>query len=315
MKKKVKKYLQERTHKIANYIPPMLAKETEKPFNDKNWLYEIKWDGYRAIAELEGKNVKLYSRNGNSFNKSYPLLVDALSKMNVDAVLDGEIVVMDKDGIPSFQLLQDYTGDLPLIYHVFDLLYVDHKNICEYPLLQRKNWLKALLVNNDFIKYSDHVKTEGIEFYKLAIEQKLEGIMAKQMHSKYFPGIRTSNWLKIKHHKTMEAIIAGFTSPLGSRQHFGSLVLALRVGNKLKHIGQTGTGFNQKTLTKIMTLLKPLIIPRAAFLKANKPDIPYTPVKPILICEVKFTEITKEGKLRHPVFLHLRDDKKAKDII
>ncbi len=113
VKKNVRKYLRARTHKIANYIPPMLAKETQKPFNDKNWLYEIKWDGYRAIAEVKGKNVKLYSRNGNSFNKAYPLLVDELAKMNIDAVLDGEIVVMDPNGIPSFQLLQDYNSDLP----------------------------------------------------------------------------------------------------------------------------------------------------------------------------------------------------------
>ncbi len=138
--------------------------------------------------------------------------------------------------------------------------------------------------------------------------------MAKQIDSKYFPGIRTSNWLKIKHHKTMEAIIAGFTAPLGSRQHFGSLVLAVRVGNKLKHIGQTGTGFNSKMLNKISELLKPILIQKTSFLKAKKPDIPYTPVKPILVCEVKFTEITKDGKLRHPVFLRLRTDKKAKDV-
>lgn len=292
----------------------MLAKEIESPFNGKDWIYEIKWDGYRAIAEVNGTNVKLYSRNGNTFNNSYPAIVDALAKMKIDAVLDGEIVALDKNGAPSFQLLQHYNYDHPLIYYVFDILYINNKKITSLPLLERKKQLKKLLKKSDFVKYSDHIAEKGIEFFKQARKHDLEGIMAKRADSKYLPGIRTSDWLKIKNHKTMEAIIAGFTAPEGSRQHFGSLVLAVRDGNKLKYIGQTGTGFNEQTLKEINLLLDPLIIKKSPFDDPQKMDLSFTPVKPILVCEVKFTEVTKDGKLRHPVFLHIRDDKKAKDV-
>lgn len=292
----------------------MLAKEVDTPFNDKNWIYEIKWDGYRAIAEVDGSNVKLYSRNGNSFNNSYPTLIDALVKMKINAVLDGEIVALDENGVPSFQLLQDYNYNTTLIYYVFDALYLNNKNLCSLPLLDRKKQLKKILKKSDDIKYSDHIKEKGIEFYNLVGKQNLEGLIAKRADSEYFPGVRSSNWLKIKHHKTQEAIIAGFTSPNGSRLNFGSLVLAIRKGNKLKYIGQTGTGFNSNNLKEIYGLLKPLITNKTPFNVSEKINIPFTPVKPLLVCEVKFTEITNDGKLRHPVFLRLRDDKKAKDV-
>jgi bifunctional non-homologous end joining protein LigD len=292
----------------------MLAKETESPFNKKDWLYEIKWDGYRAIAEIKDDNVKLYSRNGTSFNNSYPIIVDALIKMKINAVIDGEIVALDKNGLPSFQLLQSYNYDSPIIYYVFDVLYINNKKICSLTLLERKQQLKKLLKKSAVIKYSDHIKEKGIELYKLAGKQNIEGIMAKQADSEYFSGIRTANWLKIKHHKSQEAIIVGFTAPKGSRMYFGSLVLAVRKGNKLKYIGQTGTGFNSKTLKEIYELLKPLVTKKSSFEEGTKIDIAFTPIKPELVCEVKYSEITLDGKLRHPVFLHLRQDKKIKDV-
>ncbi len=292
----------------------MLAKEAEKPFNDKDWVYEIKWDVYRAIAEVEGDSVTLYSGNGNSYNNSYPIIIEELAKMKIDAVLDGEIVALDKNGIPSFQLLQNYNYDHPLIYYVFDVLYINKKNICSLPLLERKNRLKKLLKKSNFIKYTDHIKEKGIEFYELAVKNNLEGIIAKKADSKYFSGVRTSNWLKIKHHKTLEAIIVGFTAPAGSRLYFGSLVLAVRKGNKLKYIGQTGTGFNSKMLKKMNELMKPLITKEFPFDESLQMNLTFIPIKPILVCEVKFSEITEDGKLRHPVFLRLRDDKTAKDV-
>jgi bifunctional non-homologous end joining protein LigD len=292
----------------------MLAKETKVPFNNKDWIYEMKWDGYRAIAEVDHNSVKLYSRNGNTFNNSYPAIIDALIKLKINAVLDGEVVALDENGIPSFQLLQDYNYNHPLIYYVFDVLYIDKKNICSLPLLERKKQLKNLLKKNDFIKYSDHIEEKGIEFYKLTKKHNLEGIMAKQIYSEYLPGARTSNWLKIKHHKTQEAIIAGFTAPAGSRLYFGSLVLAVRKGNELKYIGQTGTGFDSSTLKGISKLLKPLITKESPFDELTDINISFTPVKPVLVCEVKFTEITNTGKLRHPVFLRIRNGKNAKDV-
>jgi bifunctional non-homologous end joining protein LigD len=312
--KKLKSALPGHTRKVADYVPPMLAKETVAPFDDKDWIYEIKWDGYRAIAELKGQEVKLYSRNGNSFNNSYPEIVDALANMNLDAVLDGEIVALDEEGLPSFQYLQHYNYNRPLLYYVFDVLFIKNKNLCKLPLTERKKQLKKLLKKSEIIRYSDHIVGEGTEFYKLAGKQNLEGIMAKRADSEYFPGIRTSSWLKIKHHKTQEAIIAGFTAPGGSRKHFGALVLAVRKGNKLKYIGHTGTGFNDATLLGLSKLLKPLITKESPFEEAIKTNMAFTPVKPVLVCEVKFTEITHDGKLRHPVFLRLRDDKTPKEV-
>lgn len=292
----------------------MLAKEAVTPFNDKDWIYEIKWDGYRAIAEVKDNLVKLYSRNGNSFNNSYPDIIEAFAKMKIDAVLDGEVVALDKNGLPSFQFLQHYNYNYPLIYYVFDVLFISGKNLCSLPLIERKSLLKKLLKKSDIIKYSDHIEEKGIEFYKLAEKSNLEGIMAKHAHSKYVPGIRSSNWLKIKHNKTQEAVIAGFTSPGGSRAHFGSLVLAVWERNKLKYIGQTGTGFNAKSLKEINELLKPLVTKHSPFDDTININKSFTPVKPILVCEVKFSEITRDGKLRHPVFLRLRNDKSPKEV-
>lgn len=308
------RYLPGKTHKVSDAIPPMLAKVTEKPFDSKEWIYEVKWDGYRAIAEVKGNIVKLYSRNGNTFNNSYPVIVEALAKMKIDAVLDGEVVALDEKGMPSFQILQHYNYDHPLIYYVFDLLKIGKKNISGLPLVERKKQLKKLLKKSSVIKYSDHITEKGINFYKAAAKQNLEGIMAKKADSIYSQGVRTSNWLKIKHNKTQEAIIAGYTAPGGSRQHFGSLVLAIKKGNKLKYIGQTGTGFNSKNLKEINALLKPLVVKKSPFENPIELKTPFTPVKPVLVCEIKYTEVTKEGKLRHPVFLHMRTDKKPKDV-
>ncbi|MGZ3941884.1 MAG: DNA polymerase ligase N-terminal domain-containing protein, partial [Bacteroidia bacterium] len=159
VKKKVRLSLPGKSRKLSSFIKPMLAKETEKPFNDKNWVYEIKWDGYRAIAEVDGKNVSLYSRNGNTFNYSYPILTQELEKLDITAILDGEIIAVDKDGRSNFQLLQYYQSDsqVPLEYRVFDVLSINGQNTCALPLLDRKKLLRELLrKKNEYIKYSEH---------------------------------------------------------------------------------------------------------------------------------------------------------------
>ncbi|MGZ4077734.1 MAG: ATP-dependent DNA ligase, partial [Bacteroidia bacterium] len=205
----------------------MLAKETDEPFSDKDWIYEIKWDGYRAIAEVNKNDVNLYSRRGNTFNLSYPLIADELKKLNINAVLDGEIVVTDKNGKSDFQLLQQYQNNANdrIEFRVFDLLSMNGENTCSLELTDRKKLLKLLLPKkNSIIKYSDHISEKGIDFFKMAIKNDLEGIMAKKANSLYYPGTRTSNWLKIKNHKSQEAVIAGFTEPTGGRKHLGALV-------------------------------------------------------------------------------------------
>jgi bifunctional non-homologous end joining protein LigD len=294
----------------------MLAKETEKAFDDKNWLFEIKWDGYRAIAEKKENEISLYSRNGISFQQTYPIVVDQLKCISADAVLDGEIVVLNDKGQPSFQLLQHYSENLdrPIQYQIFDLLELNGQNTTGLSLIERKELLQKIIPENEVIKYSDHIPEIVNYFFAVTEENGLEGILAKKRDSKYYPGKRSSEWLKIKHHKTQEAIIAGYTAPSGSRKYFGALILASKEGNHFKYIGHTGTGFNDAALKEMYNLLQPLVQKESPFNEKIKTNSPVTWVKPELICEVKFTEITSDGMFRHPVFLHLREDKTINEV-
>lgn len=294
----------------------MLAKLHDKAFNDPNWIFEIKWDGYRAIAEINGKNTRLYSRNGLSFEKNYPLVVAALSNIRHDCILDGEIVALDDKGVPRFQLLQQYgmDGDVPLRYYVFDLLRLDGKSTEGLPLSDRKELLKKLLPEDDTIIYCDHVAADGINFFKEVKRVGLEGMIAKRLDSTYHEHTRSSDWLKVKHMLTDEAVIAGFTAPRGGRKYFGALVLGAFEKGKLKYIGHTGTGFDDKTLKRLYAELKPLITETNPFGVKVKVNSPVTWVQPKLVCNIKFTEITSDGNRRHPVFEGLRTDKSPREV-
>lgn len=292
----------------------MLAKDSTEAFNDADWIFEIKWDGFRAIAETGDGETRLYSRNGNSFVNTYPVLVQALAKIKSKAILDGEIVVLNEAGLPDFQKIQDYENHthLPLHYYVFDILSHKGKKLNDMPLLERKVLLQKFLGNQDIIKFSDHIIGTGKDFFEASIQKNLEGIMAKKADSHYYEGRRTNEWLKIKNNKTADVIIAGYTRPGGSRNYFGSLVLAIKDGQVLKHAGNAGTGYDEKKLKEIYNLLQPLKIDNCPF--NEKVRIPgVTWVDPEYVCEVKFTEWTKDEKLRHPVFTRLREDKKTMD--
>ncbi|MEP7165603.1 MAG: DNA ligase D [Ferruginibacter sp.] len=304
------------TRKLNKYVKPMLAKETDKPFDDKHWLYEIKWDGYRAIAEISSDHIELYSRNGNSFAEHYPALVNSLKKIKHNAVLDGEIVVLNEKGFPDFQKIQHYEDNtnFPLIYYVFDLLSLDGHSLYDQPLIERKKLLKKLIGKNPMVQFSDHIMDKGIIFFNSSTQKNLEGIMAKKADSHYYPGKRTNEWLKIKNHKTADVLIAGYTKPTGSRKYFGSLVLAVKNGRAFKHVGHAGTGFDDKKLKEIYELLQSYKQKGSAFKEAIETGAGVSWVKPVLICEVKFTEWTKDEKLRHPVFLRMRNDKSSKEI-
>lgn len=294
----------------------MLAKEVPEPFDDDDWFFEIKWDGYQTIAQKEGDTVNLFSRNGNSFNSNYPVVAQQLQQLKADAILDGEIIVLDDNGHPNFQFLQHYSENQfrPIQYQVFDLLGLDGKSMLNKPLSERKEKLKEIIPENDVIKYSDHIVGNGIEFFKAAKASDLEGIMAKKADSKYLPGKRTGDWVKIKNHKSLETIIVGYTAPAGSRKYFGALVLAEKAGEGFKYIGHTGTGFSDALLKEIYDLLQPIKTKHSPFDRKIKTNSPVTWVKPELVCEIKFTETTKEGILRHPVFLRIRNDKKVDEI-
>jgi bifunctional non-homologous end joining protein LigD len=224
--------------------------------------------------------------------------------------------VLNDEGYPEFQLLQHYESNThrPIHYYIFDILSLNGHNTCELPLIERKELLQSIIKKSEVVKYSDHIMEKGISFFNVSTEKNLEGIMAKKADSLYYVGRRTNEWLKIKNNKTQEAIITGYTEPGGSRKYFGALVLGIKDGNQLKYIGHTGSGFNQQSLKEMWDLLQPLKQSTSPFVENIKTNMPVTWVKPKLVCEIKFTEVTKEGMLRHPIFLHLREDKSIKEV-
>jgi bifunctional non-homologous end joining protein LigD len=304
--------------KLKSFITPMMAQLTDQPpFDNSGWLFEIKWDGYRAIAEISGKGCKLYSRNGLSFAKAYAKVFAALSKVKHETVLDGEIVVFDEHDRPSFQKLQNYanTSSDTIHYFVFDILMLDGKDLTRLPLLERKNILASILPKSDVIQYCDHVAENGKAFYKEIEKSNMEGMIAKRIASTYQPGKRTTDWLKIKNVRSEEAIIVGYTAPKGSRVGFGSLLLGQYVRGKLTYIGNVGTGFNDATLKDLFRKLKALERKTSPLDHVVKPPPATTWTEPDLVCNIKFTEKTTDGMIRHPVFLGLRIDKPAKEVV
>jgi len=299
---------------MPHHIRPMLATLTDKPFDDKDWSFEIKWDGYRAITEISHGVANIYSRNNLSFNDRFPSLVASLNGFAKDVVFDGEIVVVDKAGRSSFQLLQEYKGSGNLIYYIFDLLYYDGYDLSTWTLKQRRNLLAKIIPPADNIRYSDDITNQGIGFYNLTVARGLEGIVAKRSQSTYQAGRRSSDWLKIKISMQQEAIICGYTAPRGSRTGFGSLVLGAYQGNKLIYIGNVGTGFDEQTIAGLMKRFKPIITPDPPLPTPIKIGTAITWVKPQLVCEVRFLEWTRDGSMRHPVYLGLREDKEATEV-
>jgi len=298
-------------------VHPMLTTSAKEPFDDPDWLYEIKLDGYRCIAELEKGKVLLYSRNNISFNQRFAEVARSLESIDRTAVLDGEIVVLDDKGRSYFQLLQNYqrTGQGNICFFIFDLLYLDGKDLRTLPLLQRKEILLDLLPDLPNVRYSDHISEFGKDFFMLAQANNLEGILAKRSNSPYLTGRRSRDWLKIKVRLQQEAVICGFTEGRHSRKNFGSLVLGVYENDELTYIGLTGGGFDDAGLKEIHALLQPLVQPESPFRERIKTDMPVKWVKPVLVCEVEFSEWTDERVMRHPIFLGLREDKDPRMVV
>jgi len=313
----------EKTEKLrikkAELVKPMAAELADEPFDDKDWVFEMKYDGYRALASLDGNgNVLLYSRNLLSFNNAYPEIVNELEKINYEALLDGEIVIEDEKGRSHFQLLQNYkaTGKGPLKYYVFDLLRLNGEDTMRLTLLQRKELLRELIRKFSFtnVFYSDHIAEKGKAFFSAAVKNKLEGIMAKNAESTYIPGKRTRSWLKIKIAHQQEAVIAGITEPKGARTLFGSLLLGVYENGNLEYIGHCGTGFDEATLKELYNKFKPYFVSQSPFPKKVNVNAKAQWLKPKFVCEVKFSEWTEDGSMRHPVFLGLREDKSPEEV-
>jgi bifunctional non-homologous end joining protein LigD len=315
-------------------IYPMLAESIEKPFNGKDWLFEIKWDGYRAVAFIEHGKVRLVSRNQNELTARYPELKDLPQFIKAKSVIvDGEVVALDAEGKPSFSLMQQRTGfrphgkrsapkaDVPVLYYAFDLIYLDGEDWRRMPLEERKRKLAEIVRPGDALRYSDHFEEHGKALFDIAQKKGLEGIVAKRRTSCYEER-RSSDWLKIKIRHTLECVVGGYTEPEGSRAHFGSLVLGLYDTEKrLIHVGQAGSGFTQKSLAEIWKTLKKLETKTNPFYGEVEALRKVNWLKPTLVAEIEYSEWThgtgmgSGPKLRAPVFLGLRENKDPKDCV
>lgn len=292
-------------------LEPMKAQLVDAAFDDDHWLFELKWDGVRVVAFIDNGAVRLQTRSGHSAADRFPELLNLHHAVALkQAVLDGEVVALDPEGRPSFQLLQNRGREpVPVHYMLFDLLYADGRRLFRVPLEDRKRLLQNVLRDSAIVKYSEHIVKDGIAFYQAARQKRLEGILAKLRDSPYQPGVRSPSWLKIKILQQQEAVIGGFTAPRGGRQYFGALIVGVYDDGKLRYAGHTGGGFDEKTLKKVYDQLRPLVVAASPF-AATAPKTNETPtwVTPQLVCTVKFSEWTKDGIMRQPVFLGMRDD-------
>jgi bifunctional non-homologous end joining protein LigD len=305
-----------RESKLPKRLQPMLATLTDAPFDDPAWVFESKWDGFRMVASIEGGKVTLYSRNGKILSDSYLPVAKALEKVKADAVIDGELVALDAHGISRFQLLQNaFRAEAKLLYCAFDIMFCDGEDLRGLPLLERKRRLWRTLPRHSLLSFSEHRLEHGIRYFKEAEKRGLEGIMAKRADSLYRSGTRSADWLKIKTARRQEVLIAGFTAPRRSRPHFGALVLAVREGGEWRYVGHVGTGFSHATLKQLHGKLWPLRTVSSPFRRRVKDEAVTTWVKPKLVAEVKFTEWTAAGEMRHPACLGLREDKRPEDVV
>jgi bifunctional non-homologous end joining protein LigD len=314
---------------IPENIEPMLATLVSDPVDEAGWVYEIKWDGYRAISYLNKGETSIRSRNNKSFNEKFYPVYDALRKWKINAVVDGEIVVVNEAGMPDFNDLQLWRSeaDGQLAYYIFDLLWCEGKDIMEMELPDRHEILQSIIPPaNDIIRISEFFEAKGKDFFELADKLGLEGIFAKRTNSIYIPGIRSRDWLKIKTEKRQEFVIGGYTMNENSSKLFSALLVGVYENGQLHFVTPVGTGFNVATQKDIIRKLKPYEINKCPFaeepeynkpsrFRPNPPKAKVTWVKPKLVAEVSYREITKDGAVRHPSFKGLREDKKPVEVV
>lgn len=314
------------------FVEPMKAKLVDEAPSGDNWAYEVKFDGYRALALKSGNNVQLLSRNNKDFAKRFPEIIEAIRALDVEvAVLDGEVNALDKKGHTSFQLLQgsDSKDRPPIVYYLFDALRIGDEDLMDQPLTKRKERLEALLQDvQDPLRYSTTLNAPPERLLKEVRRLGLEGLIGKRKDSVYEVGRRSGSWVKVKCLHEQEFVIGGYTPPGGSRSSFGALLVGYYDKKKLIYCGKVGTGFNHESLKALHAEMKKLATEECPFVglpeseDAGRWNQHITPaeykrchwVKPKLVAQLKFTEWTGDGKLRHPVYLGLREDKAAADV-
>ena len=317
---------------VPAFIEPMKALLAESP-PPGDWLYEIKFDGFRAIALKGGHETRLLSRNEKDFGGKFPEVIESISELKVkDAIIDGEIVALDEKGLSSFQLLQAFElGQKrpPIFFYAFDLLRLNGKDFLDRLLIERKATLQKLLKNaSGVIRFSASLGEDAEELLRQAREIGLEGLIGKRKDSAYEPGRRSGAWIKLKLQCEQEFVIGGYTAPGGTRKHFGALLVGVYEGKELKFVGKVGTGFDASLLRNLHSRFEKIRRDTCPF--ANLPEkrsgrygqtITATEMKrcrwvePTMVCQVKFSEWTRDQKLRQPVFLGIREDKNAQDVV
>jgi bifunctional non-homologous end joining protein LigD len=314
--------------KILEDIKPMLATLVDKSFDEEGWLYEVKWDGYRAISYILKGTVDIRSRNNKDFNKKFYPVFNALQSWPVNAVVDGEIIVVDEHGSPDFNALQEWRSeaDGQLIYYLFDLLWLEGYDLRNVPLQDRRDLLQKITPKENIIRLSENFTVTGTEFFSLAEKLGLEGILAKKASSVYTPDVRSKDWLKVKTLKQQEVVIAGYTRNENTSKKFSALLMGIYENKKLIFKGPVGTGFTTKMQEEILKKLKPLETTACPFsevpdynkpsrFRPNPPKASVTWVKPAVVAEVTYRAVTDDGSMRHPSFKGLREDKNAKEVV
>jgi bifunctional non-homologous end joining protein LigD len=298
--------------RIPFRVKPMLATLVAEPFDKPGWVYEEKYDGERILAYKEGTRVRLLSRNEKDRTGSLSAIASAIASLSpATLLLDGEVVVFDNKAVSRFQLLQQGKGEP--VYAVFDCLFQDGRDLRNEPLPTRRAALEESIGRRKFLMPSHRLARNGPEAFRVAKQRGYEGLVAKDLAAPYVEG-RSTRWLKVKVHQEDEFVIAGFTKPAGSRQDFGALLLGAYQNGQLRYVGKVGTGFDQKTLRTLHRKFQPLIRRRPALVDPPR-EKGATFVAPRLVAQISFQEWTADGKLRQPVFLGLRDDKRPQEVL
>jgi bifunctional non-homologous end joining protein LigD len=297
--------------KVPFRVSPMLATLVDQPFSKEGWVFEEKYDGVRMLAYKEGHKVSLVSRNGIDRSNRYPTITAEVAKLNARTLLlDGEIVVFDARKVSRFQLLQQGKGKAQ--YAVFDCLHKNGKDLRREALSARRKVLEQVLKWGPVVSIARRLAEDGIKAFEMATERGLEGVIGKDCSAPYTEG-RSAAWLKVKINQQEEFVIGGFTQPEGSRHHFGALLLGAFRGRELQYVGKVGTGFNEQILSSLHKKMKTLSRGTSPF-SSGIGEKNTTFILPKLVAQIGFTERTKDGKLRHPVYLGLRDDKSAREV-
>jgi bifunctional non-homologous end joining protein LigD len=328
IKAELEKIKGKKKSKILADVKPMLATLVDKSFDEEGWLYEVKWDGYRSISYLNNGNVEIRSRNNKDFNKKFYPIFEALQNWPVNAIVDGEIIVVNEKGSPDFNALQEWRSeaDGQLIYYLFDLIWLEGYDLTNVPLQDRRDLLQKITPKEGVIRLSENFTVTGTEFFSLAEKLGLEGIIAKKSSSLYTPDVRSKDWLKIKTVKQQEVVIAGYTRNENTSKKFSALLTGIYENKKLVFAGPVGTGFTTKVQEEILEKLKSLETSTCPFsevpdynkpsrFRPNPPKAAVTWVKPELIAEVTYRAVTEDGSMRHPSFKGLREDKNAKEVV